>query len=178
MGFESLLRHSLESILFYSDECIHVNRLVAERNKTLIDCLKVNSVIRIAPLMRATESPAPGPRHIVEHGLDWTGMFNLVHMLYNMSCPPTDVHRSEMKFFRNFIFLVLVNTKAMWHISRQTKSVFPIWLDLLFLSPRQSKHFLRVDAFSVDGNISMKFHHLPRYLRTRYELNLPLAYTN
>ena len=24
------------------------------------------------PVMRATESPAPGPRHIVEHGMDWT----------------------------------------------------------------------------------------------------------
>ena len=47
--------------------------------------------------MRATESPAPGPRHIVEHGLDWTGMFNLVHMLYNMSCPPTDVRYNGLK---------------------------------------------------------------------------------
>ena len=44
--------------------------------------------------MRATESPAPGPRHIVEHGLDWTGM---VHMLYNMSCPPTDVRYNGLK---------------------------------------------------------------------------------
>jgi len=33
--------------------------------------------------MLATESPAPGPRHIVEHGLDWTGMFNSVHALQN-----------------------------------------------------------------------------------------------
>ena len=47
--------------------------------------------------MRATESPAPSARHIVEHGLDWTGMFNLVHMLYNMSCPPTDVRYNGLK---------------------------------------------------------------------------------
>lgn len=38
--------------------------------------------------MRATESPAPGPRHIVEHGLDWTGMFNLAYALQHVL--PTD----------------------------------------------------------------------------------------